>query len=194
MVDRTSSVEPIDPRARAAALGDRPAQEALLRELLPRIRNLVRYLVRGDADVDDIAQKALIAVLKGLPSYRGEGKLTSWADRITARETFAHLAHERAERRARDVREPPELYAVPSPGARPDEYLLRREVVRVLDELPAEQRHALVLHHVVGLSVPELAAELEVPAETARSRLRLGMKKLRERLGPDADAAREETP
>jgi RNA polymerase sigma-70 factor (ECF subfamily) len=64
----------------------------------------------------------------------------------------------------------------------PDEYTLRRKTVRMLDDLPDDQRQALVMHHVVGLSVPELAAELGIPFETARSRLRLGVQKLREQL------------
>jgi RNA polymerase sigma-70 factor (ECF subfamily) len=54
--------------------------------------------------------------------------------------------------------------------------------VRCLDALPTEQRECIVLHHVVGLSVPELASELSIPFETARSRLRLGIAKLREEL------------
>ena len=45
--------------------------------------------------------------------------------------------------------------------------------------MPHEQRHALVLHHVLGLSVPEIARETEAPDETVRSRLRLGMERLR---------------
>lgn len=178
--------EELDALARTAARGDRRALEDLLRRLLPRTRNLVRYLVRGDSDVDDIAQKALFAVVRGLPSWRGDGKLTSWTDRITAREAFAHVSKERAERRSRE-RETFELHAVPAPGARPDDYVVRRELATCLDELPPEQRHALVLHHVVGMSVPELADELAIPAETARSRLRLGIKKLRERFEGDAD-------
>src|SRR5262245_38147803 len=55
----------IDTRIAAAARGDRAAAQALLTELLPRVRNLVRYLVRGDRDVDDIAQEALIAIACG---------------------------------------------------------------------------------------------------------------------------------
>ena len=72
----------------ALPLGQSGATEALLVELLPRVRNLVRYLVRGDSDVEDISQEALIALLHGLPTYRGEGQLRSWADRVVARTTF----------------------------------------------------------------------------------------------------------
>lgn len=72
-----------------------------------------------------------------------------------------------------------ELHAVRSPDGPPDEYVARRRAVRMLDTLSDEQRRAVVLHHVVGLSVPEVAEELSIPFETARSRLRLGMGKLR---------------
>jgi RNA polymerase sigma-70 factor (ECF subfamily) len=86
-----------DPRITAAASGDRTAAESLCRELLPRVRNLVRYLVRGDARVDDIAQEALIAVLRGLATYRGDGRFEAWVDRVVARSTFAALRRLRAE-------------------------------------------------------------------------------------------------
>jgi RNA polymerase sigma-70 factor (ECF subfamily) len=173
----------LDPRVVRAASGDRAAAEALLVELLPRVRNLVRYLVRGDSEADDIAQHALLAILRGFHSYRGEGSLSSWVDRVTAREALARVRRARSER-SRYEREPPDLQAVPSGDAPPDAYLERREAVRRLDALPVEQRTAVVLHVVAGFSVPELAKELGIPFETARSRIRLGMKKLRE--GQDA--------
>ncbi len=167
-----------DPRVRAAAGGDRAAAEALLGELLPRARNLIRYLVRGDGEVDDIAQESLIAILRGLPSYRGEGAFTAWADRVTVRVTFAHLGRVRADR-ARNAGDGAHLHLVPDPDGSPDDYAVRRETARLLDRLPADQRHALVLHHVLGMSVPEIAGELALPFDTVKSRLRIGMDKLR---------------
>jgi RNA polymerase sigma-70 factor (ECF subfamily) len=168
-----------DPRVARAAQGDRAAAQALLVELLPRIRNLVRYLVRGDADVDDIAQLVLVQLLRAFAGYRGEGSLTAFADRITVR---VALGHARKGRREESQRRElgPELRAVSSHPEQPDDYTLRRQTVRWLDALPNEQRDVIVLHHVAGLSVPELASELALPFETARSRLRLGMMKLRE--------------
>ncbi len=147
-------------------------------ELLPRVRNLVRYLVRGDADVEDISQEALVALLHGLPAYRGDGLLRSWADRIVARTTFAWLRRMRDSREARD-NEPEALVSVPSDDAPLDEHVHRQHVVTLLDRIPNEQRHALVLHHVMEMSVPEIAAELGIPLETVRSRLRLGRTALR---------------
>jgi RNA polymerase sigma-70 factor, ECF subfamily len=162
---------------RAAMSGDRKALEVVVAELLPRVRNLVRYLVRGDGDVDDLAQEALVAIIAGLPSHRGEGPLTAWADRVTARSTFASL---RRTRRARSqVESGADLSVVPGPDSPPDEYAERRHAVGLLDQIPDDQRHALVLHHVVGMSVPEIATMTGLPFETVRSRLRIGMGKLR---------------
>jgi RNA polymerase sigma-70 factor (ECF subfamily) len=171
---------PVDARVAAAARGDRAAAAEVLTALLPRARNLIRYLVRGDAEVDDMAQEALIAVLKGLPSYRGDGTFRSWSDRVVVRATFAALRKRRADD-ARHAAETPELLPVDDTPA-VAEYLSRRDLARILDELPPEQRHALVLHHALGMSVPEIADEVGVPVETVRSRLRLGMASLRSTL------------
>src|SRR3954465_15534279 len=86
-----------DLRISAAAGGDRAAAEALCRALLPRVRNLVRYLLRGDSRVDDVAQEALIAVLRGLGTFRGDGRFESWVDRVVARTAFAVIRRIRAE-------------------------------------------------------------------------------------------------
>jgi RNA polymerase sigma-70 factor (ECF subfamily) len=178
-VDEEPNAAPeLDPRIAAAAQGDRRAAQGLLRDLLPRVRNLVRYLVNGDSDVDDMAQQALIAVLRGLPGFRGEGSFHGWVDRITVRETLAYARRQRGERASR-WEAAPDLRVVREDDAPPDAYLERREAAMLLDALPDDQRDVVVLHHVVGLSVPELSEELGIPFETARSRLRLGMQKLR---------------
>jgi RNA polymerase sigma-70 factor (ECF subfamily) len=177
--------------ARAAARGDQEAARALLTALLPRVRNLARYLVRRDSETDDAAQEALVAVLRGLPTYRGEGTIVSWADRVAARAVFRHL---------RQTRRHPELALVelpPAPASQTtlaDEYLLRRRAVAILDALPTEQRHVVVLHHVLEMTVPEIARELEVPAETVRSRLRLARARLHDRgveIDGDGDSGQD---
>ena len=168
-----------DKRLQAVIAGDREAAGSLLTELLPRVRNLVRYLRHGDQDVDDIAQEALIAIVRGLPGWRGEGSFKSWADRVVARTTFAHLKKARALQGPTEG-EPEALAEVASEEGTPEHYVFRRDMARLLDELPEEQRHTLVLHHVMGMSVPEMTEELGIPFETVRSRLRLGRHRLRE--------------
>ena len=150
--------------------------------MLPRARNLVRFLVRGDAEVDDIVQDALVIMLERLGSYRGEAPLERWADGVVMRVTLHHLRRLRRRLRRFVSRPPDELEAqadgmVPAPALR--SYAARREVIAALDRLPYKQRHALVLHHVLGMTVHEVASELGVPHETLHSRLRAGMQRLR---------------
>gem|GEM_PF-424685 len=174
---------PSDPSSEdvdAAVAGDEGAATRIARQLVPRVRNLVRYLVRDDRDVDDMSQEALIAVLRGLSSYRGDGRFLSWADRVVARSTF----HSLKRRRVREHRfvELDELSPNPSGEqrtARSEDFLQRRQLATALDGLPDEQRHTLVLHHVLSMTVPEIAAEMQIPGETVRSRLRLGRQRLR---------------
>lgn len=156
--------------------------------LLPRVRNLVRYLVRGDRDVDDLSQEALLAILQGLSGYRGEGAFRSWADRVVVRRVFA--SRKASARRLEVGLEGTELSV--DPAELPDRYYSRRQLAEELDALPEPQRDALVLHYVLGMTVPEMGAELSVPEETVRSRLRLGRQRLRARLTREPGIGRGE--
>src|SRR4051812_39948128 len=79
-----------------------------------------------------------------------------------------------------------EAETVPEPaatGATPEEAHVRRErrtrVVRVLRELPPEQREAVVLSFFGGLTHAELAERLGQPLGTVKSRVRMGLARLR---------------
>lgn len=188
---RTPADESMQRLVQEAGAGDRRAAEQLLRALMPRVRNLVRYLVRGDQDVDDLAQEALVNVLRGLSSFRGDGSVQSWSDRIVARTVFAQLKRRRLMEK-RQVEYHPELVSMPNEQASPG-FLARRRALQALDEVPDEQRQVLVMHHVVGLGVRDIAEELAIPFETVRSRLRLGMARLRRSLGSEEDELQART-
>jgi RNA polymerase sigma-70 factor (ECF subfamily) len=148
------------------------------------VGNLVRYLIGSDSEVEDITQRVLIEILNSLRTYRGESKFTTWTDRITVRTTLSHIRRRRLLlSRLRTVSV--ELFSGRDleQSGNPERCAARQEMARVLDSLPADQRVAVVLHYAVGLSVPELADRLQVPFETVRSRLRIGMQKLRKHFG-----------
>ena len=166
--------------AALAAQGNQRALEQLCRKLLPRVRNLVRYLVRGERDVDDRSQEAMLLILRGIATYRGEGAFRSWCDRIVARSVFSALSRQKRQLSAE---------ALPEGGSRepeaPEErggtsYIERRRLVAQLDRLPLEQRAALVCHHVLGMTAKEVAVDHQVSLETVRSRLKLGRQRLRD--------------
>jgi RNA polymerase sigma-70 factor, ECF subfamily len=176
--DREAEDERWSTLALEAARGHASAVRQLVSYLLPRVRNLVRYLVRGDRDVDDLSQDALLSILQGLPGYRGEGAFRSWADRVVVRRVFA--ARKAEARRLESPADPDD--PVVDPATLPERYYSRRQLAEELDALPDPQRDALVLHYVLGMTVPEMGAELGIPEETVRSRLRLGRQRLRTRL------------
>jgi RNA polymerase sigma-70 factor (ECF subfamily) len=101
------------------------------------------------------------------------------------------LRHEQATTRARDKLqavsgrdEAPHAERPPEVAERDEQRVLMRDALR---RLPVEQREALVLAYWGGMSAREVASAAGVPFGTARSRMRLGLEKLR--LDPDAAAA-----
>jgi RNA polymerase sigma-70 factor (ECF subfamily) len=176
-----------------ATSGDEGAMRLLVTALLPRVRNLVRYLVWRDSDVDDLTQESLLVVLDGLESFRGEGRFEVWVDRVVVRSVFRNLKRLRTEPSRVDSHEPFDGADLVAPVPLPDDYLTRRQTVAVLDRLSPEQRHVLVLHHVLDMTVPEMAEQLKLPLETVRSRLRLARHNLREQnLGREASPSTKE--
>lgn len=173
------SMSDLGPDIRAAQRGDRPAAARLLRQLAPRIRNLVRYLVRGDDEVDDIAQNAMIEVLNGIGGFRGEAPFTAWADRVVARSTFRYLKRTRLRHAREQLDDAPEPTVAPSLEA---EYMARRAALGALDQLPEAQRTAVALHHAAGFTIPEIAELEGVSPDTIKSRIRIGVGRLRRSL------------
>ena len=74
-----------------------------------------------------------------------------------------------------------------TPGASPD----RLALIAALRAIPAEQRRTIVLHHLVGLSVEEIAHETGTPAGTVKSRLARGRRALAGHVSEYADEDQE---
>lgn len=174
-----------EPEVRAlverAQRGDESATHALLLAFQPRVRNLVRYLVRGDDQVDDLAQQSLLTAFEGLAGFRAEGRFEAWLDGITLRVTLRAMKRFRLWR-ARQSDTLDEVLAE-AHGGDPARFADRRRAVQALDRLPDKQRAALVMHHVLGMSAREIAEFEHIPEETARSRLKHGMALLRVAFG-----------
>jgi RNA polymerase sigma-70 factor (ECF subfamily) len=157
-----------------------PTHELVLR-VLPRVRRRVRQLVQSD-DRADLCQEALLRILESLPSYRGDGRFEAWVDAVTTRVTLRALVRRRADRRRLELAPPAPEPAQPG-VASPHLALTGGRAVDALQRVAAKQQTAIVMHHVLGMTVAEMSDELRVPIETIRSRLRVGMGQVRAELG-----------
>ena len=92
-------------------------------------------------------------------------------------------------RRARKAAHPPDRAHLGGPPAEPD--VTRVALTRALQQLPVEQRRAIVLYHLVDLSVAEVAREVGVPVGTIKARLSRGRAALAVLL-TDVEGARHE--
>jgi RNA polymerase sigma factor (sigma-70 family) len=183
--------------ARDAAAGDADARRTLALRLLRRVRNIARYVVGGETDADDAAQSAMIEILGSLGEYRGAGPLEHWAARIAARTAIAFARRRRSDGRRAEAA-PGLAESVEAAGASTaDALLVRRRLARCLDRLPEERRETVVLRVVLGFTLDEIARQTGVPANTAKDRLRVGRRELRQAILEDPvlrDIVRKGTP
>ncbi len=83
-----------------------------------------------------------------------------------------------------------EMAGVFAPASEPDELAIREALDAALGELPSEQRAVVHLKLWEGLTFEAIAAALDIPLNTAASRYRYGLDKLRQRLRPLYDEIR----
>ena len=177
---------------RRAVAGDRKATRSLLGAVGPAMLRAIRkVLARSTHEVEDVAQEAMEALIKALPSFRGECPVLHFARRIAVLTALAN--RRRLDLRAQWAADMPQepapegVAAEPSPA---DALVLRgrREALEaLLDELPANQAEVLVLHTALGFTIDEIAGATGRPAETIRSRLRLAKQALRDRIQADPE-------
>ncbi len=164
-----------------------PADWALVVDLLGSDLHRTALRLTGDhALAADAVQEALLHLRDGAarfrPAHPGDDEgARRWALRVGANAALM-LRRSRQRQRRREVADLVE----PGGGTAPDEALQRAEqasaVRSALAELPEPTRAVLVLHHLEGLSLPEVATTLGVPVGTVKSRLHRGGADLRRRL------------
>ena len=141
---------------------------------------LALSVLRNREDAEDVAQEALLRAYQNFQSLRDRGRFRAWLARIAWR-----LALDRwRSAKRRETRED----AVTQPVAPPTAEDLaassefRGHVQKAMDELPEKLRIVLVLAAVEGYDLNEVAALLEIPSGTVKSRLHLARRRMAEKL------------
>ncbi|MGE0870638.1 MAG: RNA polymerase sigma factor [Kofleriaceae bacterium] len=147
------------------------AFETLIEELRRPLFALCLHLTGSRADAEDALQDTLLAIHDGLPGFRGDARLFTWAYRIATRIAFRIKARRR---RADSLDHDPMDATVADPAARSQ----ARELARAMDSLSADHRLVLSLFAIDGLSHREIADILGVPEGTVWSRLHAARKKV----------------
>lgn len=168
--------------------GDKEAFEVLVLKYQERIFRLIRRLVSDQGQVEDIAQEVFIRAYRSLGSFKGEASFYTWLYKIalnTCRNYYRSLGR-RPEGKTVDSENIIMTMRSGEPG--PEKEAVRTEfwqnVRSSLEGLPGEQREAVVLCDLEGLSYEEMAAVIGIPVGTVRSRVFRGRRSLQKLLRP----------
>jgi RNA polymerase sigma-70 factor (ECF subfamily) len=163
-----------------ARTGDHDAFAVLVERHAPLVVGLAYASTLNHADADDVTQETFVAAWRGLARFRGEASFSSWLYEI-ARSRCADRARRASVRpqlaRAADV---DALERAAVEGGRAGAALA---ILAATGRLPLEQRQAVLLRDVQGLSYEEIAALQEVPLGTVRSRIATGRRRIAEEVG-----------
>ncbi len=149
--------------------------------LIPALRRYAQALVRNREMADDLVQDCLERVVARWGQRRSEEGTRSWMFAIVHNLAINHLKQQTLRGPHVDIEDVDESVLLQPPCQ--EDRLLHDELVRVLCDLPDEQRAALVLVCVDGLSYAEAATELGVPIGTVMSRLSRARARLQRALG-----------
>jgi RNA polymerase sigma-70 factor (ECF subfamily) len=152
--------------------------------LLPRLRRFARSLSRNQHDADDLVQLAMERALRSLEQFRAGANLASWLFGIMKN---AWIDTCRARTRRAEVALPEDSGEHPAVSPVDTDASLW-SVSAAMNKLPEEQRLAVALVLVEGMSYKEAAAVLEIPIGTLTSRLARGREALAATLSAEASA------
>ena len=166
--------------------GDPTAVSDLVATYGPRIEQLAFRHLGNREDAEEVAQDAILKVVRAIGTFRGDAALASWIYRITFNASMSHLRRTRASRRNEASCDARTAALAGPPASRPswdlpdwssmaDEAYLCLELRARLDDalraLPAIYRVPVELRDLQGLSTGEASERLGVTEETVKSRL-----------------------
>jgi len=160
--------------------GDKGAFDALVLKYQHKLVKLVMRYVRNPAEAEDVAQEAFIKAYRALPQFRGDSAFYTWLYRIainTAKN--AVVSRDRSpieyDLDRHNTDESYDMQGRMKDSETPEGLVLtdeiRTTVNAAIDCLPEDLRTAIVLRELEGLSYEEIAAAMDCPVGTVRSRI-----------------------
>ncbi len=157
------------------ALGDERAIRWILSRYRDRVVRLAAHVLHNSREAEDVAQEAFVKAFRQIAQFRGDSGFYAWLYRIVI-----NLCLDRMRRKCVSA-EMPLDGAMPSLVATTPDIEKRLAVEQVLNSLTPPMRAALILREVEGLEYAEIAAVLEIPVGTVRSRLNTAREQFRRR-------------
>jgi RNA polymerase sigma-70 factor (ECF subfamily) len=167
-----------------------PAYERLVRETTPRLLAVARRMLPNEDDALDAVQEGFLAAFKGLPSFDGNSRLTTWLHRIVVNACLMKLRSKRRrpERSIEDMLprfkedghawEPGSTWQSPLKGLEEQEVSAR--MLEAIDSLPENYRIVLVLRDIQGLDTAETGVIVGLSENAVKTRLHRARQALRE--------------
>jgi len=156
----------------ACRRGDRQALESVLRENAPVIERLLVRMIGPGADLEDLLQTTLIAVVQAFPRYRGEASVRTWMTRIAVNVVRQHLRRPYERRRVSLELVPAEpVDNSPVADRLADHRAKLERVFHHLEAIGPRKRVAFVLHVFEGHPIDEVAALMGASKSATKSRV-----------------------
>jgi RNA polymerase sigma-70 factor (ECF subfamily) len=153
--------------------------------------NLARWILRGRADAEDVAQEAMLRAFRFFRGFHG-GDARAWLLQIVRNSCYTWLEKNRPMELSIEFDE--QLY--PQPSVTPESLAIagdnRERLTRALEDLPPRFREVLVLRELEGCSYKEIAAITSMPIGSVMSALARARQRLQRTLTQGSQAANQE--
>ena len=164
---------------------DRAAFSELFAFYAPRVKSYIMRLGSDNAQAEEISQDVMVTVWRKASLFdRSQASVSTWIFRIARNRRIDVFR-----RTKKPDLDPEETMLLPSgveaPDARVDAMETEARVRAAMKDLPGEQLQLLQLSFYEGLSHSEIAAKLDVPLGTVKSRIRLAFSKMKANLDED---------
>ncbi len=166
------------------AHGDKDALECFYERYSTQVFSLARYMLKDEAIAEEIAQDVFLAVWQKASTFKANrGSPKGWLMSIAHHRVIDHVrsakrARASMDRMAQEMASLEKLYQV-----RTEDEALRniesQEIAKALQSIPEAQRTVILMSYFQGYSQSEIAEILDQPLGTVKTRIRLGMQKLR---------------
>lgn len=178
--------------------GDKKAFELLVVKYHRKIGRLLSRMIRDQSEIEDVTQEAFIKAYRALPAFRGESAFYTWLYRIAINTAKNHLASLGRRPVLSTEFEDEDGDTLDTASQLPDyntpeTAMMNRQILDTVNEaveaLPEELRVAITLREMEGMSYEDIAAFMNCPIGTVRSRIFRAREAIATQLRPMIDSA-----